>query len=414
MSVPKPADDRNYYIYHQYGDNPMHPVGPIGLILHNVDSELADSVNYHLRNRRSIYIGHHPELANIPGFMRSDYRIDVETPRFTSGEGKAVMQQSVRGHDLFIISDVLNYAASYPLRGKINEMTPDEHFQDLVRIILAASGKARRINVFMPYLYEGRQDHRNTRESLDCAHILRQLFDMGITNLITFEAHDSRVDNAVPGKGFENLSTAFQLIESMLHTVTDLKLNKEHFMVVSPDENTISRAIYYASMLEVPLGIFYRQNDYTQKVDGDYQQIGLRFLGDDVRDRDILLIDDMIVTGHSMVRTATELKARGAKRIFCASPFAQFTEGIDNINKAYASGIIDRVFSTNLIYRSPELRQAPWYTDVSLSRYISLLIDAINHDASLSRLISPTERITKLLDFYKRRQSSRSHERQDS
>ena len=412
MSVPKTADDRNYYIYHQYGDNPMHPVGPIGLIMHNVDSELSDSVNYHLRNRRSIYVGHHPDLAKIPGFMRSDYRIEVDTPRFTSGEGKAIMQQSVRGHDLFIVTDVLNYAANYPLRGKANEMTPDEHFQDLVRIILAVSGKARRITVFMPYLYEGRQDHRNARESLDCAHILRQLFDMGISNLITFEAHDGRVDNAVPGKGFENLTTSFQLIEAILHQIPDLKLNKENFMVVSPDENTITRSIYYASMLEVPMGIFYRQNDYTHKIDGDYQQIGLRFLGEDVAGRDILLIDDMIVTGQSMIQTATELKARGAKRIICASPFAQFTEGLDSIHKAYANGIIDRVFSTNLIYRSPELINSPWYTDVSLSRYISLLIDAINHDASLSRLISPTERITKLLDFYKRRQNYRNKERQ--
>ncbi|MDD2534937.1 MAG: ribose-phosphate diphosphokinase, partial [Eubacteriales bacterium] len=328
MSVPKTADDRNYYIYHQYGDNPMHPVGPIGLIMHNVDSELADSINYHLRNRRSIYVGQHPELAQIPGFMRSDYRIDVDTPRFTSGEGKAIMQQSVRGHDLFIVSDVLNYSAAYSLRGKANEMTPDEHFQDLIRIILSASGKARRVHVIMPYLYEGRQDHRNARESLDCAYILRQLFDMGISNLITFEAHDGRVDNAVPGKGFENLSTAFQLIEAMLHNVQDLKLDRDHFMVVSPDENTINRTIYYASMLEVPLGIFYRQSDYKEKIDGEYQTIALRFLGEDVEDRDVLLIDDMIVTGDSMIRAAKALKARGARRIFCASAFAQFTEGL--------------------------------------------------------------------------------------
>lgn len=414
MSVPKPADDRNYYIYHQYGDNPMPPVGPIGLITHNVDQEFSDSVNYYLRNRRAIYVGRHPELAQNPGFMRSDFRIPVSTPRFTSGEGKAVITQSVRGHDLFIISDILNYSAHYPLRNKENEMTPDEHFQDLVRIILAASGKARRINVIMPYLFEGRQDRRNARESLDCAYILKQLFSLGITNLLTFEAHDSRVENAVPGCGFENLLTAYQLIEAMLHNIPDLKLNSKDFMVVSPDENTISRSIYYASMLEVPLGIFYRQMDYTKPVEGVYKTISQRFLGEDVRGRDVLLIDDMIVTGSSMIHCAQDLKARGANRIFCASAYAQFTEGLDAMNEAYANGLFTKVFSTNLIYRSDELREAPWYVDVSMSRYIALLIDAINHDASLSRLMSPTDKITKLLDFYKRRQFNRTDERQDS
>ena len=221
---------------------------------------------------------------------------------------------------------------------------------------------------------------------------------------MTFEAHDSRVDNAVPGCGFENLSTAYQLIEAMLHNVPDLKLDGESFMVVSPDENTISRSIYYASMLEVPLGIFYRQMDYTQQAGGGYRAKGQQFLGEDVKGRDILLIDDMIVTGNSMLRCARDLKARGASRIFCASAFAQFTEGIDHMNAAYAAGMIDKVFATNLIYRSEELRHAPWFVDVSISRYIALLIDAINHDASLSRLISPTDKISKLLEFYKRRQ----------
>jgi ribose-phosphate pyrophosphokinase len=403
MTVPRQADDRNYYIYHQYGDNPMPPLGPVGLILHNIDPELADSINYYLRNRRAIYVGRHPELAKNPGFMRSDFRIDVSTPRFTSGEGKALISQSVRGHDLFIITDVLNYAATYPIRSQVNEMTPDEHYQDLVRLILAASGKARRINVIMPYLYEGRQDRRNSRESLDCAHILKHLFSMGITNLITFDAHDSRVENAVPGRGFENLTTAYQLIESILRTVPDLQLDDERFMVVSPDENTISRTIYYASMLEVPMGIFYRELDYTHPVKGVYPTIGQRFLGEDVSGRDILLIDDMIVTGQSMIQCATDLKQRGARRIFCATSFAQFTDGIEAMNQAHAAGLIDKVFATNLIYRTPELREAPWFIDVSLSRFVALLIDAINHDASLSRLMSPTEKISKLLEFYKRR-----------
>jgi ribose-phosphate pyrophosphokinase len=405
MSAPRFTDDKNYYIYNQYGDNTMQPVGPIGIIAHNLSKDFSDSVNYFLRNRRSIYLARHPELAQNPGFIRADYRIPVSTPRFTSGEGKAIITQTVRGHDLFIITDVLNYDCYYERYGQTVSMSPDDHYQDLVRIIQATVSSARRINLIMPYLYEGRQYRRGARESLDCATMLKELFSLGIQSLLTFDAHDGRIVNAVPTENLENLASSYQIIEAIVHAVPDLKLDCGHFMVVSPDESGVPRAMYYASMLEVPLGIFYRKLDYHQVIQGRNPIVALEFLGDDVRGLDILLVDDMIVSGDSLLHIARELKARGARRIFCAATFAQFTSGLDKMNEAHKKGILDRVFATNLIYRRPELLKAPWYVDVSMSRFVALLIDAINHDASLSKLISPTEKIQKLLEFYKRRQS---------
>jgi ribose-phosphate pyrophosphokinase len=402
MSVPRYTDDKNYYIYNQYGDNTMQPVGPIGLIAHNLSRDFSDAVNYFLRNRRSIYVSHHPELALTPGFMRADYRIPVTTPRFSSGEGKAVINQSVRGHDLFIITDVLNYDSRYTRNGRQVTMSPDDQFQDLIRLILASAGQARRINLIMPYLYEGQQNHRAARESLDCGAMLKYLFQLGVENLITFDAHDGRVINAVPTFSMENLTSSYQLIEALLHNITDLNLDSGRFMVVSPDEGGISKAIYYAGMLEVPLGIFYRQRDYLKNVQGTNPVIGQEFLGEDVHGRDVLLVDDMIVTGDTMLRVAHDLVNRGAKRIFCAVTYAQFTAGLAKFDEAHRNGVIDRVFATNLTYRRPELLDAPWFVDVNMTRFVALLIDAINHDASLSKLISPTEKIQKLLDYYRR------------
>lgn len=405
MSIPAFTDDKNYYIYNQYGDNTMEPVGPIGLIAHNLASDFSDSINYFLRNRRSIYLARHPELSQNPGFIRADFRIPVSTPRYTSGEGKAIITQTVRGHDLFIITDVLNCNCHYERYSQLVSLSPDEHYQDLVRIILAASGKARRIHLIMPYLYEGRQYRRGTRESLDCAAMLKELFDLGIKSFFTFDAHDPRIINAVPTKNVENLTSSYQIIEAMIHSVPDLKLDRGSFMVVSPDETGVPRAMYYASMLEVPLGIFYRKRDYHKIVEGRNPILGLEFLGENVQNMDILLVDDMIVTGESMLRVAGELKDRGARRIFCAATFTQLTSGIDQISKAYNDGIIDKIFSSNLTYCRPEISNSPWYVEVNMSRFIALLIDAINHDASLSKLISPTEKIQKLLDFYRRRQN---------
>ena len=403
MSVPRHDDDKNYYIYNQYGDNMMEPIGPIGLIAHNLASDFADSVNYFLRSRRSIYLTRHPELAEHPGFMRMDYRIAVSTPRCSSGEGKAVIGQSVRGHDLFIITDVLNFASTYTRFGMQVPMAPDEHYMDLQRIILAVAGKARRISVIMPYLYEGRQYRRNTRESLDCAAMLRHLFELGIDNLITFDAHDGRIVNAVPTRGMETISTAYQIIEALIQSTPDLHLDTDHFMVVSPDETALSRAMYYASMLEVQLGVFYRKRDYHQTIAGRKPVVGQAFLGEDVKGRDVLVVDDMIVTGESMLRVAYDLKARGASRIFCAVSFAQFSSGLELVHQAHAEGILDRVFATNLIYRTPELQAAPWFIEVNMSRFVALLIDAINHDASLSKLMTPTAVIQKMVSFHESR-----------
>ncbi len=405
MSVPRHTDDKNYYIYNQYGDNTMEPIGPIGIIAHNLSKDFSDSVNYFLRNRRSIYLARHPDLVHNPGFMRADFRIPVSTPRYSSGEGKAIITQTVRGHDLFIITDVLNYDCHYERYGENVTMSPDDQYHDLIRIILAASGTARRINLIMPYLYEGRQYHRTARESLDCSNMLHELFALGIKSFLTFEAHDGRIANSVPTHNMESLTSSYQIIEAMIHAVPDLKLDDGHFMVVSPDETGVSRAMYYASMLEVPLGIFYRRRDYHQTVQGRNPIVGLEFLGEDVRGLDVLLVDDMIVTGDSIIRVARELKANGARRIFCAATFSQFTSGLQEINEAHQKGIIDKVFSTNLIYRRPELQNAPWFVEVDMSRFVALLIDAINHDASLSKLINPTEKIQKLLDYYKRRLS---------
>jgi len=404
MSVPLHTDDKNYYIYNQYGDNTMQPIGPIGILAHNLSRDFSDAVNYFLRSRRSIYLSRHPELAQTPGFMRSDYRILASTPRFSSGEGKAIINQSVRGHDLFIITDVLNYDCYYNRYGQTVSTSPDDQYQDLVRIILAVSGQARRINLIMPYLYEGRQYRRNARESLDCAAMLKYLFQIGVKNLITFDAHDGRIVNAVPTKSLENLTSSYQIIEAMIHAIPNLNLSHGSFMVVSPDESGVSRAMYYASMLEVPLGIYYRKRDYHQTVEGRYPVIGQEFLGEDVRGLDILMVDDMIVSGDTMLRVARDLKARGARRIFCAATFAQFTSGLQSVQAAYTAGIIDKVFATNLIYRHPDLQTSPWFVEVDMTRFVALLIDAINHDASLSKLISPTEKIQKLLEYYKKRQ----------
>jgi ribose-phosphate pyrophosphokinase len=330
--------------------------------------------------------------------MRQDYRIQVSNVRFSSGEGKAVINNTVRGHDIFIISDVMNYSCTYKMHGLINHMSPDDHYQDLKRVILAISGKARRINVIMPFLYESRQHKRNARESLDCAHMLEELYSLGINNVITFDAHDDRVANAVPTSGFESIPSAYQIIKALFKTTPDLNVKDGKLMVVSPDEGGISRAMYYASMLGVPLGTFYKRRDYTKVIDGRNPIMAHEFLGDTVEGMDIIVVDDMISSGDSILDIARELKGRKANRIFCATTFGLFTEGLDQFNKAYEQGLISRVFACNLIYRRPELLEAPWFVDVDASKFVALLIDAINHDASLSTLMDPTVKIRSLLE----------------
>ena len=391
-----PADERSYSRYNQYGENPMAPVAPIGLIPLKGSVEFTEKVNYYLTTRRSEY-QQEAIVSKYPGFYRQDYRIEVENARFSSGEGKAVIKNTVRGHDLYIISDVMNPSITYKMYGQLNHMSPDDHYQDLKRVILACSGKARRINVIMPFLYESRQHKRNARESLDCAFALEELYNLGVANIITFDAHDERVANAIPLSGFESLPSNYQMIKEMYRQIPDLSFTKGKFMVVSPDEGGIGRAMYYASILGVPLGTFYKRRDYTTVVNGRNPIIAHEFLGDSVEGMDILIVDDMISSGDSMLDIAKAMKERGARKVFCAATFGLFTEGIENFNKAYEAGIFDKVFATNLIYRRPELLEAPWFADVNMCKFVALLIDAINHDASLSNLINPTEKIKKLL-----------------
>ena len=396
-------DDKNYYKYDQYGNNPMPALGPIGLIGLKGARDFSNRVNDYLVQRRAEYLEAAPDAEDSIGFLREDYHIPVNTFRFSSGEGKAVIENTIRGHDLYLLCDVTNYTVTYNLRGFDNHMSPDDHYQDLKRIILAASGKARRINVIMPYLYEGRQHRRNARESLDCANMLIELTNLGVSNFITFDAHDARVANAAPTSGFENVPITYQVMKALFNKLPDFTINSENTMVVSPDEGAIYRTMYYSSMLGLPLGTFYKRRDYTVMKNGRNPIVAHEFLGDSVEGKNLLVIDDMISSGESMIELSRKLKERGAGKIFCIATFGLFTDGLDEFNQAYEDGIISNVLCTNLIYRSPELLAAPWYIDVDMAKFVALLIDAMNHNASLSTQIDPTVKINTLLE--KRRQA---------
>lgn len=398
MTPEATPPEANYFIYDQYGENIMEPVGPCAIIPGKGSGEFSKNVNYFLCQRRQQYKALNSVHAiGSPGFYRKDYRISVDTIRFSSGEGKAVIKETVRGHDVFILCDVLNHSVTYKFFDKTNYMSPDDHFQDLKRIILAISGKARRVNVIMPFLYESRQHRRNSRESLDCAYMLQELEGLGVNNIITFDAHDPRVENAIPIGGFESINATYQLIKALFRTVPDLETTEGKLMVVSPDEGAISRAMYMASMLESPLGVFYKRRDYSSVINGRNPIICHEFLGDDVEGQDIIIVDDMISSGESILDIAAELKSRKAKNVYCTVTYGLFTDGLESFDKAYEEGIISKVFATNLIYRSPELLSREWFVDVDLSKFVALIIDAINHDASLSRLMDPTAKIRSLL-----------------
>lgn len=380
----------------------LDPVGPIGLIALPGSAVFTEAVNRHIADRRAKAVqsvSRHDAIQS--GYLRQDYRITADTRRFSTGEGRAIISQTVRGHDLFILVDVMNHSCSYDMFGICKTMTPDEHFQDLKRVILAASGKARRISVIMPYLYEGRQHKRNSRESLDCAYMLRELQALGVENLITFDAHDPRVSNAIPLSGFENIQVAYQMLRTMVRSVPELSDNEHGLMVVSPDEGGMARAMYFSSMLSVPLGAFYKRRDYTRVIDGRNPIVAHEFLGSDVEGRDLLIVDDILSSGESLLSIAYDLHQRKARNIYVAASFALFTDGDEGIRKfdrAFEDGVITKLFSTNLTYRQPALLAAPWYQDVDMTGFVALLIDTINHDASLSSLIEPTGRIREMLD----------------
>ena len=326
------------------------------------------------------------------------YIIDIDCPRFGTGEGKGIINQTVRGKDLFIYVDCFNYGVQYKMFGQMNRMSPDDHFQDLKRIIGACERKTRRISVIMPMLYEGRQHRRAARESLDCAQMLKDLYNLGVANLIVFDPHDPRIINAVPLMGIEMPKSAYKIIHTLISKNPGLHIDKDNMMIISPDETAVSRAIFYSSMLELPLGLFYRDRDYT-KVDseGNHPIKSFRFLGDDPKGKDVLIVDDMINSGNTMIRTARYMHERGAGNIFCAAPFGLFTDGLEPFNKAHEEGIIKQVYCTNLTYRPKELFETPWYVDVNMTPFVARLIDALNVDESIGQLISPIEKFNSLL-----------------
>ena len=376
------------------------PVGQLGIIPLQSSWELGKKVNEYIVSWRKERESAHSGNILFENYKQDTYIIDAKCSRFGSGEAKGTINESIRGKDLYLIVDVTNYNIEYKLCGHMNRMSPDDHYSDLKRLIAAASGKARRINVIMPFLYESRQHKRTARESLDCALALQELMSMGVENIITFDAHDPRVQNAIPMSGFESIQPNYQFIKALFHSVKDLTVDSDHMMIISPDEGAMTRAVYYANVLGIDMGMFYKRRDYSRVVDGRNPIVAHEFLGASVEGKDVVIIDDMISSGESMLDTARELKKRKANRVFVASTFGLFTNGLAAFDKAYEEGTISKILTTNGIYQSPELLSRPYYVNVDLSKYIALLIDSLNHDHSISELLDPNEKIHKLLNKY--------------
>ena len=376
------------------------PVGQLGIIPLQSSWELGKKVNEYIVSWRKERESAHSGNILFENYKQDTYIIDAKCSRFGSGEAKGTINESIRGKDLYLIVDITNYNIEYKLCGHINRMSPDDHYSDLKRLIAAASGKARRINVIMPFLYESRQHKRTARESLDCALALQELMSMGVENIITFDAHDPRVQNAIPMSGFESIQPNYQFIKALFHSVKDLTVDSDHMMIISPDEGAMTRAVYYANVLGIDMGMFYKRRDYSRVVDGRNPIVAHEFLGASVEGKDVVIIDDMISSGESMLDTARELKKRKANRVFVASTFGLFTNGLAAFDKAYEEGTISKILTTNCIYQSPELLSRPYYVNVDLSKYIALLIDSLNHDHSISELLDPNEKIHKLLNKY--------------
>ena len=378
------------------------PVGPLGLIPLRSCTELGKKVDDWLVTWRRERESEHKSTIQFAEYQKDTYILNAKTPRFGSGEGKGEILESVRGDDLYIMVDVCNYSESYSLNGMKNHMSPDDHYQDLKRVIASASGKAKRINVIMPFLYESRQHKRSQlRESLDCAVMLQELVNMGVSNIITFDAHDPRVQNAIPLKGFETVPPVYQFIKHLLKNEKDLQIDSDHMMVISPDEGATGRAIYFANVLGLDMGMFYKRRDYTRVINGRNPIVAHEFLGANVEGKDVIIIDDMISSGESMLDTAKELKRRGAKKVFICTTFGLFTNGLKKFDEYYENGYIDRVLTTNLVYQTRELLSKPWYIDVDMSKYIALIIDNLNHDSSINQLMKPSGRIQRVLAKYR-------------
>ena len=379
------------------------PYGSLGIIALESSKDLGKKVDdYIVEWRRA----RESKLSDIhdSDYKKDSYLLKASCPRFGSGEAKGVIKESVRGSDLYLLVDVCNHSLTYNMFGHTNHMSPDDHYQDLKRIIAAVGGKARRITVIMPFLYESRQHKRSSRESLDCALALQELTNMGVESIITFDAHDPRVQNSIPLKSFDTVQLTYQFIKALLKNVPDLKVDSDHMMIISPDEGGMNRAVYFANVLGVDMGMFYKRRDYTTIVNGRNPIVAHEFLGSDVAGKDVVIVDDMISSGDSMIDVATELKRRNAGRIFVASTFGLFTDGLQKFDEAYEKGLIYRVMTTNSIYQEQELLDKEWYINVDISKYIALLIDTLNHDASISELLNPTERIQAILNKHKNAQ----------
>ena len=373
------------------------PTAPLKIVALESCKELGKKVNDYIVSFRQEAISEYPELAAIANYGCDNYLTESACPRFGSGEAKGMLKESIRGKDLFIMVDVCNHSLTYKVNGHINHMSPDDHYQDLKRIISAATGKARRINVMMPFLYESRQHKRTKRESLDCALALQELMDMGVSNIMTFDAHDPRVQNSIPIKGFDNFSPNYQFMKALLRAEPDLQVDKDHLMIISPDEGAMHRAVYLSNVLGVDMGMFYKRRDYSTIVNGKNPIVAHEFLGTDLAGKNAIIVDDMISSGDSVLDLAIKLKELNAKDIYVCTTFGLFCEGLKNFDDAYEKGYIKKVFTTNAICTTPELQAREWYASVDLSKYIAYIVDTLNHDASISELLDPSTKINKLL-----------------
>lgn len=376
------------------------PLAPLKLISMEGCRDIADLVNSHLVDYRHNNPTHDVNNVAFKGYCEDTYLVECSCPRFGTGEAKGVIKSSIRGCDLYLLVDVCNYSLTYTVCGHVNHMSPDNHYQDLKRIISAANGKARRINVIMPFLYEGRQHKRTKRESLDCALSLQELVDMGVSNIITFDAHDPRVQNSIPLQGFDSFMPTYQFLKALMESVSDFQIDNDHLMIISPDEGAMSRAVYFANILGVDMGMFYKRRDYSTIVNGKNPIVAHEFLGDSVEGKDVIIIDDMISSGESMLDVAKQLKERKAGRVFVCTTFGLFTDGMEKFDEYYNKGYITKVVTTNLNYRRPDLLTKPYYQEADMTKFLASIIDSLNHDVSISRVQSPTEKIHELLKNY--------------
>ena len=377
------------------------PVAPLKIAALDSCIDLGKKVNDYIVTFRQDSLKKYLDSPLFSTYKQDNYLIDCQCPRFGSGEAKGILGSSIRGKDLFVMVDVCNHSLTYTVNGHLNHMSPDDHYQDLKRVISAANGKAHRVNVIMPFLYESRQHKRTKRESLDCAFALQELVDMGVSNIITFDAHDPRVQNSIPLHGFDNFNPPYQFMKALLRAEPNLKVDKEHLMIISPDEGAMHRAVYFSNVLGVNMGMFYKRRDYSTIVNGKNPIVAHEFLGDDMHGKNVIVIDDMISSGESMLDVAKKMKDRGAERVFVCTTFGLFTDGFEKFDEFYANGYIDRVITTNLTYLPAEAYEKPYFVVADMSKFIALIIDSFNHDITMSSVLNPTDKIHRLLERYK-------------